>query len=71
MRKQKTKYAPIWHRFNGRLYEFKTVEDMKRFQIQLANKAIVETNPVCEEGIDASRVDADSTSKIINNQDPS
>ena len=48
MRKQKTKTASIWHRFNGRLYSFDTVEDMKRFQIQLANNKVTTVDATVE-----------------------
>ena len=68
MRKQK-KAAPVWHRFNGRLYKFNDVEDMKRFQIQLANNKVeAETNPVCGEIV--NEIEAPAPLKS-DGQDPS
>lgn len=67
MRKQKNKTAPVWHRFNGRLYRFDNVEDMKRFQIQLANNKVeAETDPVCGEIVNEAGVSIES-----DGQDPS
>lgn len=71
MRKHKTKAAPIWQRFNGRLHRFDNVEDMKRFQIQLANdKPAAEVNPVCGEVVDEA-VPMTSAPIEIDGQDPS